>query len=152
MHKLSKDTRGFDSLRSVWWVLRIAFGLVPLLAGLDKFVGLLANWEAYLSPAAVALLPVSASVFMKIVGVVEVVVGLMVLTKLVRVGALVAMVWLVLIAANLMAAGYLDIAVRDLVMAAGAWSLARLDAILHHQPERATHRDVVARHAATAER
>ena len=43
-----------------YWALRIAFGLGPLLAGLDKFTNFLVNWEKYLSPVAQRMLPISA--------------------------------------------------------------------------------------------
>jgi uncharacterized membrane protein len=111
------------SLDSVYVPLKIAYGLVPLLAGLDKFVGLLADWQSYLAPSLVAMLPFSAKTFMMIVGVIEVAVGLAILTKLTRLGAYVAMGWLVLIAVNLLLAGVPDVAVRDLTMAVGAYSL-----------------------------
>lgn len=111
---------------SIYQPLRLAYGLVPLLAGLDKYFGLLADWEGYLSPAIAGLLPVSPGTFMAIVGVIEIAVGVMVLTRWVRLGAYLAMAWLVLIAINLLLAGFLDIAVRDLVMAVGAYTLARL--------------------------
>ncbi|HJQ99519.1 MAG TPA: hypothetical protein VJ826_14485 [Candidatus Polarisedimenticolaceae bacterium] len=111
------------SLDSVYIPLKITFGLVPLLAGLDKFFGVLANWDAYLAPSVAAMLPFSAHTFMMIVGVIEMAVGLAILTKLTRLGAYVAMTWLVLIACNLLLAGMLDVAVRDLAMAVGAYSL-----------------------------
>ena len=63
-------------LSEIYWPLRVAYGLVPLLAGLDKFAGLLADWGHYVSPAAASLLPVSVPTFLHIVGVVEVLVGL----------------------------------------------------------------------------
>ena len=111
------------SLDSVYVPLKITYGLVPLLAGLDKFVGLLADWEHYLAPWFVSMLPFSAKTFMMIVGVIEMTVGLAILTKLARLGAYVAMGWLVLIAVNLLLAGMPDVAVRDLAMAVGAYSL-----------------------------
>jgi hypothetical protein len=81
----------------------------------------------YLSPAAADLLPVSGPTFMRIVGVIEMIVGLAILTRWTRIGAYVAAVWLVLIAGNLVTTGrFLDVAVRDLVMAIAAYSLARL--------------------------
>lgn len=111
---------------SVYWPLKISYGLVPLLAGLDKFVGLLADWESYLAPWMADLLPVSPATFMGIVGVIEIVAGLAVLTRFTRLGAYVVAAWLVLIALQLVTAGFLDIAVRDLVMAVGAWTLAKV--------------------------
>jgi len=107
--------------------LRLAFGIVPLLAGLDKFFNLLTDWPRYLSPAAQAILPVSAATFMHVAGVVEMLVGIAILTRWTVIGSYVAAVWLVAIALNLVSTGtYLDIAVRDLVMAIAAYTLARL--------------------------
>jgi hypothetical protein len=72
------------------------------------------------------LLPFSIDVFMSIVGVVEFVVGISILTALPVVGAYVASAWLILIAVNLTLGGYFDIAVRDVVLSIGAFTLARL--------------------------
>ncbi|MEW6268415.1 MAG: hypothetical protein AB1689_03855, partial [Thermodesulfobacteriota bacterium] len=79
-----------------------------------------------LSPAAASLLPFAPQTFMYLVGVVEIVVGLAILTRWTEIASYVAAVWLVCIAANLVLAGYLDVAVRDVVMAVGAFTLARL--------------------------
>ncbi len=114
-------------LESGYWALRIAFGVVPIVAGLDKFTNLLADWQGYLSPLARQMLPVSPQAFMHFAGVVEVVVGLAVLTRFTRVAAYVACAWLVCIALNLVASGhFLDIAARDLTMAVSAFTLGRL--------------------------
>jgi len=116
--------RGVESARQA---LKVAFGVVPFLAGLDKFFNLLADWPKYLSPAAEAILPVSAPTFMHFAGVVEMVVGLAILTRWTVIGSYVAAVWLVAIALNLVSSGrFLDVAVRDLVMAIAAYTLARL--------------------------
>ena len=66
---------------SAWWALRIALGVGPFLAGLDKFFHLLADWTMYLSPLAEKILPIPGPVFMKIVGVVEMIVGLAILSR-----------------------------------------------------------------------
>ncbi len=108
--------------RPLW----LTYGLVPFLAGLDKFFGLLTDWSAYLAPWLSNLLPIPAQTFMYLVGVIEILVGLAILTKWTRLGAWVAAAWLVLIAGNLLTMGVFDIAVRDLAMAVGAYSLARL--------------------------
>jgi hypothetical protein len=55
-------------LNAAYWALRTAFGLGPLLAGLDKFTNILVDWEKYLSPAVLRMLPISAAMFMRIVG------------------------------------------------------------------------------------
>lgn len=116
-----------NTLNSAWWALRIGLGVGPFLAGLDKFFNLLTNWQMYLSPSVERLLPMSGSTFMHIVGIIEMVVGLAVLVRWTRLGAYVAMVWLIAIALNLIATGiFFDVAVRDLEIAIGAFTLARL--------------------------
>jgi uncharacterized membrane protein YphA (DoxX/SURF4 family) len=119
---------------SVWRTMRVAFGLMPLLAGLDKFFNLLTDWPKYLSPWVAHLLPVSAQTFMYAVGVIEIVVGLLVLTRWTRLGAWIAAAWLVLIALNLITLGLFDIAVRDLAMSVGAYTLARLAELRQESP------------------
>jgi hypothetical protein len=106
--------------------LRIAFGLTATLAGLDKFFNVLADWSTYVSPLAAQLLPVSADTFMYAVGIIEFIVGVALLGVAPVVGAYVASAWLVLVAVNLLLGGYVDVAVRDVVMAVSAFVLARL--------------------------
>lgn len=131
--------------------LRVAFGLVPLLAGLDKFTYLLTDWSAYVGPLASSLLPVDPEIFLYGVGIVEVVVGLAVLTRWTVIGSYVAAGWLTLIAVNLVIAGFFDVAVRDLVLAIAAFTLARLTEVHDSaevgvgEPQRSA---VPARHAA----
>lgn len=116
-----------------YWALRLVFGLVPIVAGLDKFTNLLTDWQQYLSPLAVRLLPVSPATFMGAVGIVEVAVGIGVLAGYARVFGWIAAAWLAGIALNLVAGGgYLDVAARDLSLAVAAGVLARL-APLHER-------------------
>lgn len=122
------------NVESLYRPLWLTYGLVPLLAGLDKFLNLLADWPKYLSPWVAGLLPVSAQTFMYAVGIIEIVVGLMVLTRWTRLGAWIAAAWLVLIALNLVTLGLFDIAVRDLAMAVGAYTLARLAELRQDAP------------------
>jgi hypothetical protein len=69
----------------------------------------------------------SATSFMYWIGVIEIAAGLMVLSNYVRWGAYVVSLWLVAVAVNLLSTGqYFDIAVRDTVMAVGAFALAKL--------------------------
>ena len=118
----------FDSrLDRAWWALRIGLGVGPFLAGLDKYFNLLTDWTMYTSPLVLKLLPFSGRTFMHIVGVIEMIVGLAILTKWTRLGSYVASAWLVAIAINLVSTGmFLDIAVRDLEMALAAFVLARM--------------------------
>lgn len=115
------------TLDSAWWALRIGLGVGPFLAGLDKFFNLLTDWGMYLSPTMAKFLPVSGPVFMRTAGVIEMIVGVAILTRWTRIGAYVASAWLVCIALNLLTTGnFFDIAVRDVEIALGAYTLARL--------------------------
>ncbi len=119
-----QDTR----IHQAWRALRTILGVIPVVAGFDKFTNLLTHWEQYLSPLAVSVLPVSGAVFMRVAGIIEIAVGLMILTKWTRIGAYIAAGWLVAIALNLLASGhFLDVAARDVAMAVGAFALARLE-------------------------
>jgi uncharacterized membrane protein YphA (DoxX/SURF4 family) len=115
------------TLDSARLALKYGLGLAVFLAGLDKFFDLLANWEGYVSPLAKAVLPVGPATFLHVVGIVEMVVGLAILTRWTALASYVAMGWLVLIAVNLVTTGtYFDVAVRDVEMAIAAYALARL--------------------------
>lgn len=117
-------------VRSVANLLRLTYGIVPVVAGLDKFTNILTNWENYLHPGLAGILPFSSRVFMIIVGVIEIVAGVIVLRNP-KVGGIIVAAWLTLIALTLLLSGnYLDVAVRDLVMAIGAFSLFKLSRFL----------------------
>lgn len=122
------------SLESLYRPLWLTYGLVPLLAGLDKFFNLLTDWPKYVAPWVANLLPTSPQTFMYAVGIIEIAVGLLVLTRWTRLGAWIAAAWLVLIAVNLATMGLFDIAVRDLAMAVGASTLARLAELRQEVP------------------
>ena len=119
-----------NRLNTSWWALRVLFGFVPIAAGLDKFFNLLTNWETYLNPLATRVIPVNPATLMHIVGVVEIIAGIIVLSHFTKVGAYIVTIWLVAIALNLLTMGrFLDVAVRDLGLAVSAFSLAQLTAI-----------------------
>ncbi len=119
-----------DRLNTTWWALRLLFGLVPIAAGLDKFFNLLTNWETYLNPLATKVIPLGSATFLHIVGVIEIIAGIVVLSHFTKIGAYVVTAWLVAIALNLLTMGkFLDVAVRDLGLAVAAFSLAQLTAV-----------------------
>ena len=126
-----QEEHDMDSrLDSSFWTLRIAFGLTAFLAGLDKFLNLLTDWEQYASPLVLSIVPFGADVLMRIAGTIEIIAGLAILAGLTRLGGYVVAGWLTLIAVTLVTTGaYFDVAVRDLVMACGAFVLARLSEV-----------------------
>ena len=123
---MAKDDR-LDRLNLAWWTLRIGLGVGPFLAGLDKFFNRLTNWDMYLNPVIPQMLHVAPATFMHLVGVIEMIAGILVLTRWTRYAAYIVSGWLVAISLSLLSqALFLDIAVRDLELALGAFVLAKL--------------------------
>lgn len=117
-------------LNRAWWVLRIGLGVGPIVAGLDKFFNFFTDWGMYLNPLAPKLLHIQPATFMHIVGVVEMLAGIAVLTRYTRFAAYIVMVWLWCIAANLVTQGaFLDVAVRDVEISLAAFTLAKLSEV-----------------------
>jgi hypothetical protein len=115
-------------------------GLAPFLAGLDKFFNLLTKWTMYLNPLALRVVPIAPETFMRAVGVIEMIVGIAIITRWTRLGAYVAAAWLVCIALNLVSMGaFFDVAVRDLLIAVAAFSLARLTEVRASAVHPSTH-------------
>lgn len=119
--------RSDPRLNHAWWTLRTGLGLAPLLAGLDKFFNLLANWNMYLNPLIPRVLHLSGSTVMHIVGVIEIVAGLLIFSRFTRYAAFIVMAWLLAISVSLVAQGlFFDVAVRDVELSLAAFVLAKL--------------------------
>jgi hypothetical protein len=115
-------------VRQAFLLLRSVFTVAPILFGLDKFFGLLTDWDRYLAPQFDDLVPGTAHQAMLVVGVVEVLAGLVVAVAP-RVGGYVVAAWLAGIIVNLLLLGeYYDVALRDFGLLVGALALARLAA------------------------
>ncbi len=54
-------------METVRRTLQIVFGLVPIVAGLDKFTNILVHWDRYLAPTVAQLIPMKPSAFMDVV-------------------------------------------------------------------------------------
>ena len=110
-------------------MLRVGFTVLPILFGLDKFANVLTNWQHYLAPWIVRLIPLSAHQAMLVVGVIEIVAGVAVAVKP-RYAAYIVAAWLAGIVINLFSYGeWYDVAVRDLGLMAGALVLGRLASV-----------------------
>ena len=119
-----------QQLKNVFNLLKYTFVVVPIVAGADKFTNLLTHWEQYINPSMASLLPFSASAFMMVVGVIEIAAGIIVLKKTTLGGYIVA-AWLTVVAVTLLLGfNYVDVAVRDLVMAIAAYSMAKISTII----------------------
>lgn len=107
-------------------VLRTAFVVAPIVFGADKFTNWMVDWDRYLAPVLSDPLPVSPDQAMYLVGIIEIVAG-MVVALHPRLGGAVVAVWLLGIILNLVLLGdYWDVALRDVGLLAGAVALQRL--------------------------
>jgi len=121
------------TVKQLQGILRFTYGVVPIVAGLDKFTNLLCNWSDYLGTNK-SMVPMEPMTFMKIVGVIEIIAGIIVFARTV-IGAYIVMIWLILIALSLLiGTHYYDVAVRDLVMAVGAFTLAQMTRLTSASP------------------
>jgi hypothetical protein len=114
-------------------LLRTVFTVAPIAFGLDKFFGLLTDWEDYLAPWINDIVPGSAHDAMLMVGVIEIVAGIAVAVHP-RFGGLLVAGWLGGIILNLVTMGeYYDVALRDFGLLVAALSLSLL-AGAHRKP------------------
>ena len=119
-------THSGEAVRQAHRLLHVGFTIAPIIAGADKFLHLLADWDKYLAPTIARLSPVGGHGLMLAVGVVEIAAGLVVAFKP-RYGGYLVAAWLWSIVLNLLLyPGYFDIALRDLGLSLGALALARL--------------------------
>ncbi len=115
-----------DGAHQAFVLLRTVFTIAPIAFGLDKFLGLLTDWEDYLAPWVNDIVPGTAHQAMLAVGVVEILAGVLVALRP-AIGGYVVAAWLFGIIVNLVTMGeYYDIALRDFGLLVGALALARL--------------------------
>jgi hypothetical protein len=115
--------------QAAYQILHIGFTVAPIVAGLDKFVHLLTNWDSYLAPVIARMSPIAPHSFVEAVGVVEIIAGIVVAFRP-RIGAYIVALWLLGIIINLfLLPGYFDVALRDFGLALGALALGRLSTV-----------------------
>jgi uncharacterized membrane protein YphA (DoxX/SURF4 family) len=139
----------FDKrLELPWWLLRIGLGLGPIITGIDKFFNKLTDWTMYLSPLATKTVPVTPATFMHVVGVVEIIAGIVVLSRFTKIGAYVVTAWLLGIAVNLLTMGmFYDLAMRDVEIAIAAFTLSQMTRVREAAVERTPARSAAAQFA-----
>ena len=107
-------------------LLRTAFTVAPIVFGLDKFFNLLTDWQGYLAPLVDRLVPGTGHQAMLVVGVVEILAGVLVAVRP-HLEAYVVAAWLAGIIVNLLLIpGFYDVALRDFGLLLAALALARL--------------------------
>jgi uncharacterized membrane protein YphA (DoxX/SURF4 family) len=111
----------------------------------DKFFNKLTDWTMYLSPLATKTVPVSPATFMHVVGVIEIIAGIVVLSRFTKLGAYVVTAWLLGIAVNLLTTGtFYDLAMRDVEIAIAAFTLSQLTRVREAEVERTPARSAAA--------
>lgn len=107
-------------------ILHLGFAIAPIVAGIDKFLNLLVNWDQYLPPVVNNITGGNGQGLMYLVGAIEIAAGVGVWHKP-KIFAYVVAAWLGLIIINLlMIPGYFDVALRDFGLMLGAIALGRL--------------------------
>jgi uncharacterized membrane protein YphA (DoxX/SURF4 family) len=115
-----------DYAHQAYTILRFGFTIAPIIAGLDKFFNVLVNWTQYLTPLVPRWTGIDPAAFMMVVGVIEIIAGIVVAVKP-KFGAWIVVAWLWgIIIDLLLVPGYYDVALRDLGLSFGALALARL--------------------------
>jgi hypothetical protein len=117
-----------DGVNQSFVILRSAFTIAPIMFGLDKFFNIMVEWSHYLAPWINDLVPGDAQSLMYVVGVIEIIAGIVV-AFIPHVGGYLVAAWLSGIVVNLLTGrmpDHYDIALRDLGLALAALSLARM--------------------------
>ena len=115
-----------SSVLQSFWIMRVIYAIAPIIAGADKFFDILTDWKQYLAPVFPQVLRVSPDLFMRGVGVIEIVAGILVAIWP-RFFAYLVMVWLWGIVVDLLVLGkFYDVALRDFGLSIGALSLGRI--------------------------
>ncbi len=107
-----------NRFNQIWTIARYIYGLVPILIGADKFTFYIVNWNIYVSPFVASYFPIMY--FVPAIGIIEIVAGLLILTKFPRFGAYLVAAWIGLVIINLFMIGDMyDIILRDVAIAFG---------------------------------
>jgi len=120
-----------NPVNQAYQILHVGFTVAPIVAGGDKFLHVLVNWDNYLAPVVDRMIGGHGHQFMLVAGVIEVVAGIGV-ALWPRVFGYVVAAWLLGIIINLLLIPasnpipHYDIALRDLGLCLGAFALARL--------------------------
>ncbi len=119
-----ETVRHTEPTRLAYNLLHTIFAVAPILFGLDKFFNLMTDWPGYLAGWINNIVPGDAQTAMYIVGVIEIIAGLIVWFRP-RIGAWIVCLWLLGIIINLLTySGFYDVALRDFGLLVSALALA----------------------------
>lgn len=117
-----------NKIRYLWYTLKITYGLFLLVVGIDKFFDIIVHWAQYVHPSLIPF--VSLNTILLGAAIVEIVLGALILSPWVRVGAYVTLLWMAIVIVDLLALGLYDIAARDVLIALGILSLVVLTNVI----------------------
>ena len=116
-----------------YFLLKLIYGVIVLVAGVDKFLHILnPSSESFVSPLITAYLPLSATNIIYLVGIVEIIIGLLILTRFTKIGAYLLMGWYIIIIVDLATlTGFYTLILSNAGHAVANFVLAQLCSILH---------------------
>lgn len=118
-------------LIQISWLLRLTYGLYWGIIGIDKFFGLLTESENRVGGATLALMPLSLKSLLQTVGVIEIFIAFLILTKWPKLGTLLGIFLMALIFINLiMMRNHFDIAVHGAAICCGMIAFLALSFLL----------------------
>ncbi len=107
-------------LTIIWWLLKITYGLYWGSIGIDKFFGLVTESENRVGNITLSLLPLSLPRLLQVVGIAEILIAFLILTRWPRYGAYAGITLMVAIVLNLVAMGaHYDIAIHGATIGMG---------------------------------
>ncbi|MCL5875719.1 MAG: hypothetical protein M1114_04570 [Candidatus Dependentiae bacterium] len=115
----------YNKILHIYNLLKITNGLFFIIAGADKFLNMIAEWKIYVGP--LVLQYIEYSPLITGVGILEIALGLLILSPLTRLGAYLSALWVAVIIVNFLVMGmYYDIAARDALIVVGLLALGMI--------------------------
>ncbi len=112
---------------SAFVIMKFTYGIMALIAGLDKFFGLITDWVRFISPLVSRFTPIPATTLLYFVGITEIIIGLLILSRNTRLGAYLMPLWCFILTFNYLSFGiFFDNAGRSFVLGMSALALGCL--------------------------
>lgn len=123
------SNQAYHKLNNTLLLLKVSYGLFFITVGVDKYLNYIVDWQKYIHPFILQTLHIEPSLLNRGFGAIEIICGLLLLTKWARVSAPLVTLALLVVATNLAFLGYLDIAARDVLLAVGTITIILLSGV-----------------------
>ncbi|CAN5733651.1 hypothetical protein BH11PAT2_BH11PAT2_07280 [soil metagenome] len=106
-------------------LLRLSYAAFLVVIGIDKILhtDMIAPWVMYIGPVIHTILPVSPVTVISVEGLIEIALGIVLLTTWIRLGAIFLLVTTLLLCVDLFLLGFYNLALHDLLFCAGTFVL-----------------------------